>query len=239
MSETGRFPMYFSIIISVIKYLYRLENSSDGLLRDSYMCSKNVHNSGYQSWYSSAIFILKLLDLNISSCRNLTLSELVTIVKGKLINQYNLYWNQERDRNIASGKLDTYFGFKTNFVMEPYLSLSSFHHRRALCKLRISAHNLRIESERYNKAKHLTREERICNHCSLNKIENEIHFLTQCTLYNSERLQFFNTISDKNRNFSLLNDNDKANWLLMQENLDVLLSLAAFILTCLEKRTKS
>ena len=30
LSETGRLPMYFSVIISIVKYLHRLENSSDG-----------------------------------------------------------------------------------------------------------------------------------------------------------------------------------------------------------------
>ena len=35
LSETGRLPMYFSVIISIVKYLHRLENSSDGILRDS------------------------------------------------------------------------------------------------------------------------------------------------------------------------------------------------------------
>ena len=30
MSETGRLPMYFPVIISTVKYLYRLENISEG-----------------------------------------------------------------------------------------------------------------------------------------------------------------------------------------------------------------
>lgn len=140
---------------------------------------------------------------------------------------------------MVAGKLDTYFSIKQTFCRESYLSLSSFHHRRALCKLRISAHNLRIETERYNKAKHLTREERICCHCSLNKTENEIHFLTQCTLYKSERLHLFNNISDTNPNFVLLNDNDKAIWLLLQEDPNILRSLATYIIACLDKRCKN
>ena len=31
LSETGRFPMYFSIILSIVKYLHRLENTSNAL----------------------------------------------------------------------------------------------------------------------------------------------------------------------------------------------------------------
>ena len=37
MTETGRLPMYFSVIISIVNYLYRLENISEGLLKDSYV----------------------------------------------------------------------------------------------------------------------------------------------------------------------------------------------------------
>ena len=64
--------------------------------------------------------------------------------------------------------------------MEPYLSLINFHHRRAICKIRISAHKLMIEFGRYKKPKPLSREERIYQNCNLNEVENEIHFLTQC-----------------------------------------------------------
>ena len=115
MSETGRLPIYFSVIISIVKYLYRLENISEGLLKDSYMSSKHLHHEGLQSWYTSAMYILQLLGLKISSCTNLTLSHLVNIVKWKLIKKYTSYWNQERDKHMNSGKFDTYFSLKKNF----------------------------------------------------------------------------------------------------------------------------
>ena len=114
MSETGRLPMYFSFIISIVKYLYRLENISEGLLKESYMSSKRLHHKGLQSWYTTAMYILQLLGLKISSCTNLTLSHLVN-VKRKLIKMYTSYWNQERDKHMNSGKLDTYFSLKKNF----------------------------------------------------------------------------------------------------------------------------
>ena len=38
-----------------------------------------------KSWYTSAMYILQLLGLKLSSCTNLTLSHLVNIVKRKLI----------------------------------------------------------------------------------------------------------------------------------------------------------
>ena len=108
--------------------------------------------------------------------------------------------------------------------------------RKAICKLRISAHNLLIETGRFSKGRILPREERICRFCSINAIENEFHFLTQCSLYNSERVKLFEKVRDFNCNFVLLNDIDKAIWLLLQENLDILLALGSFIHNCFEIR---
>ena len=60
LSETGRFPMYFSIILSIVKYLHRLETTSNTLLKEAYSLSKELHNRGIQTWYSSAIYILAI-----------------------------------------------------------------------------------------------------------------------------------------------------------------------------------
>ena len=121
-SETGRLSMHLSVIISIVKYLHRLENASDGLLKNSYISSKYMSDEGLHPWYTAAIYILQLLGLKILSCRNLTINQLTRIVKDKLVKQYTFYWNQEWDKHILSGKLDTYFQLKQSFSMEPYLS---------------------------------------------------------------------------------------------------------------------
>ena len=166
------------------------------------MSSKHLHHEGLQSWYTSAMYILQLLGLKISSSTNLTLSHLVNTVKRKLIKMYTSYWNQERDKHMNSGKLDTYSSLKKKtFSMVPYLSLTNFHHRRAICKIRISAHNLMIEFGRYKKPKPLPSEERICQNCNLNEVQYEIHFITQCTKYKLERADFCRTIFLSKLNF--------------------------------------
>ena len=91
LSETGRFPMYFSIILSIIKYLHRLENTSNILLKEAYYLSKALHNKGIQTWYTSAIYILKLLSVNITSCRNLSESQLVCMIKKYLIKGFKTF----------------------------------------------------------------------------------------------------------------------------------------------------
>ena len=48
-------------------------------------------------------------------------------------------------KNINVGRLDTYFSINKEFISEPYLMLEHFYMRKAICKLRLSAHNLWIE----------------------------------------------------------------------------------------------
>ena len=100
LSETGRFPMYFSVVMSIVKYLYRLENISDGLLKEAYVLAKALHYKGIQTWYKSAVYILQLLNLNISSCRNLGETQLVNVVKANLITGFKSFWQQQRGRKI-------------------------------------------------------------------------------------------------------------------------------------------
>jgi len=39
-------------------------------------------------------------------------------------------------------------------------------------------------------------EQRICQYCNLNKIEDECHFIVYCTLYNNKRNVLFENIQD-------------------------------------------
>ena len=94
--------------------------------------------------------IIKSLNININHIKNYTEKELINIVKSRLRKQFEKYWDDERD-NLSSGKLTTYFKVKKTFNMERKIILDEFKLRRALCRFRISAHNLRIESGRYSK----------------------------------------------------------------------------------------
>jgi hypothetical protein len=66
-----------------------------------------------------------------------------------------IYWHKIKDISINSGKLCTYmyFTYKDTFKFEEYLHIKTFTYRQILCKFRISAHSLRIETGRYKKLK--------------------------------------------------------------------------------------
>ena len=80
--------------------------------------------------------------------------------------------------------------------METYLSkVSNFKYRNAITKFRTSSHDLEIEKGRHNPHR-LPLEQRLCKLC--NVIEDEVHFLLSCGLYNSERTVLFNGFNIQN-----------------------------------------
>ena len=75
--------------------------------------------------------------------------------------------------------------------------------RNFFMKLYISNHKLLIETGRHCRPK-LPREERLCKFCPLNEMENEMHLLFSCTLYNDRRLTF---MKDQKRILGVNTDN--------------------------------
>ena len=55
---------------------------------------------------------------------------------------------------------------------------------KLLTKFRLSAHQLRIEQGRYTGT---ARQDRLCEFCNLNEIEDEYHFILICPLYKNLR----------------------------------------------------
>jgi hypothetical protein len=56
----------------------------------------------------------------------------------------------------------------------------------AFTRLRIYSHRLRLETGRYVG---LERDNRICEKCHMNVVENEIHFVIECPFYKEKKNQ--------------------------------------------------
>ena len=96
--------------------------------------------------------------------------------------------------------------------------------RRNLTKLRCSNHPLQIEQGRYSQT-NVT--ERLCIAC--NKIEDEIHFLTECELYETVRRKLYITSTNKDTKeifIDCMKRNDKL----------YILDIANFVTACFEIR---
>ncbi len=103
----------------------------------------------------------------------------------------------ERDWEKSSKtktKLDLYRKIKSDFKVEKYLLLNIDKYEKSLLsQLRYGILPLRIETGRFCNEK---REERICVNCDTNNVETVEHFLFECPMYDTQRLQFINSVQN-------------------------------------------
>ena len=103
-------------------------------------------------------------------------------------------------------KLRTYAKLKTVTGLEEYLSsIENIRDRTALTKIRLSNHSLMIEKGRHQG---LQENERLCPFCD-NKIENEFHFVMECSTFDVLRQQLFIEMAGIDNVFDELDDDEK------------------------------
>jgi hypothetical protein len=125
-------------------------------------------------------------------------------------------WKQEV---LKKPKLRTYITFKENINTEDYVQSYMSHHARSLfAQFRHGILPIKIETGRF---KNLKEEERICELCPLNVVENETHFLCECSLYTDARIKLFDKAIKKNPSFNDLEVSIKFNFLMKQMWRDV------------------
>ena len=62
--------------------------------------------------------------------------------------------------------------------------------------IRISAHSLRIETDRRSK-NYIDRTLKKCQYCILDEVEDEKHFIIECPLYDPIRTELLNNITNQ------------------------------------------
>ena len=147
---------------------------------------------------------------------------------------YRLIWNNKINE---LPKAITYILFKSSPNLEKYTSaIPNQKHKIALCRLRVSSHNLMIEKGRHYRPK-LEREERKCPNC-MNVVEDECHFIINCPLYNDNRSELIQEISKTCLNYDQMNDMQKFIFIMTNENTDIIKQLAKYVYTSMKKRNE-
>ena len=101
----------------------------------------------------------------------------------------------------------THTQFRNRVKFESYVAdIKNRNHRVTFTKYRLSDHCLMIEKGMHKRPV-LPREERFCPFCP-STVENEIHFLTQCSAYKN-RNELFNMIVKEVPNFVNLDNKSK------------------------------
>ena len=78
-----------------------------------------------------------------------------------------------------------------------------------------------------------------CKFSSLNTVEDECHFLLECTTFEQERLTLFDAIKNNCLHFNYLDKEHRFIWILSCEDKYVCERVASFTYKCFELRKKS
>lgn len=230
--ETGRFPLHIRQQLRMINYWLKLEKlPNDTILKKCLIFQKSVYTN--TSWFGKVRQILSNHNMNLDSLDNIEniKGSLLRTFKGKLYEQYqDRFFSEINDQN-SQPKLRTYRLIKKDLRTEPYLLLNiSRKVYTKIARFRTSSHNLRIETGRHEIPK-LPVENRICNKCSLNEVEDEIHCLLVCPNQGVVREMLFDVASNTVPNFQQLSNHDKFVAIMTTREPELLKLIGKFLLS--------
>ena len=234
-SELGRVSLQKYQHVKILKFYSRLCN-----LETNRYASKAFNMLLYDAESNKVNWVSKAR--NLQSIYEFQNSDNNEIIKYKVRENFATEIRNKLNIHISEDKkLKLYASFKSSFKFECYLDLiSDFNIRSALAKLRLSAHNLHIETGRFNKNK-TPRNERFCLYCkkqSSLEVEDEIHFLMVCPLYKTERSNMLQAIYRTFPNTEVLSNEIMFFWLMSQEQGDFIKLIGKFCKKSFQIRKK-
>ena len=198
-AECGRFPLIVKQKYQTIKFWKRIIGLDNAhIVKKAYNSLLELHNLGQQNWCTHVNSILSEVDYQQPWDEQILNNKQLANIKEKLHKDYMSQCLETINDSSRFPKLRTYKLFKREFRLEPYLiSPKNIHYSLALLKFRISSHNLHIETGRYSRPNKTPVNERFCHYCSSQAVEDEPHFLLDCSLYDIERKHLFDTVEQR------------------------------------------
>ena len=232
--ELGQLPLHLLWREKILCYWNRLcSEEIPDLLREAFHLSTWMHQTGKTTWVTKVKELFDKAGMSFAFTPQGCGRREIEQVMIRYRDQFIQLWNSELSRQTskrgeAGNKLRTYRLFKSRFELESYLSqVKVAKYRIALTKLRVSCHRLQIELGRYHKPCSIPPEQRLCKSC--NCIEDEVHFVCVCPVYNDLRDELYTIIVKSNPSFMYLSTRDKFIRLLTSKNTAVVNSLAKFV----------
>jgi len=243
-AELGRYPLWIEVYTRLYSYYKRLvkEVPRNSLQFEAFLVQQDLHSRNIPCWFSNVSKILEesgFAYLLINSDRNTSFaqSEVNQRLKDNFVQNFYSEMNSPGMKENQGNKLRTYRKFKLTYEREKYLEITNFSYRRAMTKLRISDHPLQIEAGRYTRT---PPDDRICMFCNKNVrcIENEMHFVLECSLYNDMRNSLVNVkrVKEKYTNITKV---DMFKYLMSSTNYDILEELCKFVYSCFKRRDEA
>ena len=139
------------------------------------------------------------------------------------------------DINRTDSKLRTYSLLKKDISTATYLHLLNNREEvKLLSHLRLSCHKLQIELGRHKRPK-VPVENRICMKCNASQIEDEIHFITSCNYYNTERRELFSAFIKHYPAFETYSNTNKFVTIFNTDDQRLIRNVIHYIKTCYNK----
>ena len=229
--ELGRFPLYIKRYVLILKYWLKLLHTDNVILKRIYQNSLERCKSGSKNNWANKVKTL-LDTFGFSDYwlyqNNIDETRFISIFETRLLDCFKQTWSSDIENNRVLKSLYQYI--KPNWGLENYIRiLNTKQNRSALTKIRISSHNLRIESGRYGRQR-IERSDRVCTVCNSGEIEDEYHFILICPAYSDFRKNYIRKYFRVRPNmFKLLQ-------LLNPSNVRILLNLSRFIICATKKR---
>ncbi len=239
-AELGRFTLETKHKIQVLKYWQRLLNMPDGTpIKHAYNELFSLQSSRHRNWCSFVKQILIDVDMEDIWLNQDISDKNIRAIKCLLHENFIRDTLTGIEDSEKSPKLRSYKLFKTDFRLENYLScIRNRSHQIALSKFRVSSHNLRIETGRYDRNPKLEPHERLCIYCTSNCVEDENHFILGCPLYKNQRRLLFNICKRNIDNFDSLNDENRFIKIMSSKNEIIIRNLGKYVYNCFNIRSK-
>ena len=220
-------------VINYIKHIFELPDNS--ILKQCLNISKKIHENNKESYYGNMINMLKVFYPDQTNIDTEIVNYQTKTIVDKMKEKYIEFW---KHKMMNSSKLSFLSKFKTEYRIEPYLSIiKNPSVRKTFSKFRISNHKLEIESGRY---KNVCREERICQVCHSGEVENELHFALTCQKYNEIRNNSSTILKNVLKLGSTTESKTKIlEHIMLSDDLVLIHLFSQFIYTCYKTRENS
>ena len=232
-NELGTLSLKLQITMSILKFWIHLENQPPDSIAK--LCL-NISDKMAQENKSGLINEINLLCAQLNINKKSVNFKKPSAFLSKAENNLSVHLKKHQVNLISTNKkLKFYSIFKNETRYSEFINhVKNPEHKRIASKFRIGNHNLRIESGRFTIPK--TPEDlRICDHCSLNSVENEMHVLFHCNLYDDLRKILFTKIK------LFTNYNNHVKVCFLSNNTDSYISrpTATFTFQAFERRKKN
>lgn len=224
--ELGRVPMCIYAAKAAIKNWERIKmGQGNVLLLASYRNAKEMN----LPWILGIKSILEenaMLNFYVHDYTNDKL-----FIHKRVFQRLSDIFHQNSFENLKSeeSKLRTYGTFKKKIGFEKYLSdIKKPSIRTQVTKFRLSNHRLMIEAGRHNR---IPKEMRFCPFCP-KSIENESHFLFECSVYQLQRENLLHPITNSIPGFNYFSEGLKLEYMMTDYDFNV----CTYIANCFELR---